>query len=320
MKVKAGARHSKRDMELLQELSDLGKKAGEVAERVQGIVVDLGWAEEAEEEAEESTEEQVEPAAEEESEAPEEAAEAPEPSEGKALKTSESVPAPVEPEVGDFAIKALGGNRIGMYAILYGDEKNRDLSGEYFTPKTDSVDHIFKAVGALPLLYHHGRDEVLKSTVIGKVDVLVSDDNGWWAEAQLWADGQSTINEDYQAYVREIRKLIANNKLGTSSGTLPGARKATKGNGQITDWPMVELSLTPTPCEPQTQERTISFVKSAFEEAGLQFPIRAEEAPEAEAEKAPGGAEKAQEDEAAAKAAIERELANLLELEVSLES
>jgi hypothetical protein len=38
------------------------------------------------------------------------------------------------------AIKALGGDRIGGYAVLWGDARRRDVVGEFFTPETDDLE------------------------------------------------------------------------------------------------------------------------------------------------------------------------------------
>ncbi|MFA5636310.1 MAG: hypothetical protein WC977_10465, partial [Anaerovoracaceae bacterium] len=51
-----------------------------------------------------------------------------------------------------YAVKALGRNRIGGYLVLWGDEKRRDLSGEWFTPQTEGLLSVFRAVGKVPLL------------------------------------------------------------------------------------------------------------------------------------------------------------------------
>lgn len=163
------------------------------------------------------------------------------------------------------AVKMLGGNRLGGYAVLWGNDTERDLDGEYFDAETAEMTSIFKAVGRLPYLYNHASDQTVKSSVVGVVDVLEADDLGLWYEAQLDVANQ---------YVGAIRGLVGRKALGTRSGTLPNARKVEK-SGRIARWPIVELSATPTPADPrQRTERPLVEVKSAFQAIGLdvRFP------------------------------------------------
>lgn len=161
------------------------------------------------------------------------------------------------------AVKALGENRIGGYAVLWGDSKARDLTGEYFTPQTEELTSIFEAMKALPYLYHHAMDGAVKASVVGVVDVLQRDNIGLWYEAQL-----SQSNK----YKQAIMQLVGKGALGTSTGTLPGARKAMP-NGFIARWPIVEVSGTPTPAEPRMMERPVAEIKAAYQALGLSFHI-----------------------------------------------
>jgi cation transport regulator len=163
----------------------------------------------------------------------------------------------------DRAVKALGSNRIGGYLMLWGTPQAKDLTGEYFTRETEEVLSIYRSMGKLPALYHHGRDENVKATVVGQIDVLDPDEVGLWAEAQL-----TTANK-YRAAVLD---LVRQNALAWSSGAIPGGRKVA-GDGKILRWPIMEGSLTPTPAEPRMViERPIAELKSYFAEIGLQAP------------------------------------------------
>lgn len=156
-------------------------------------------------------------------------------------------------------VKGLGANRVGGYMMLWGDEDHKDLDGEFFTPETEDLTTLFDAMGRLPFLYNHAMDRQLKSSVVGYIDVLKPDELGMWYEAQL---------EQGNAYLAAIQKLIAQRALGTSSGTLPGAKRTAK-NGQILRWATVEGSLTPQPADPRQLERPVSEVKSAFLQIGI---------------------------------------------------
>ncbi|HKZ41550.1 MAG TPA: hypothetical protein VJ044_11345, partial [Candidatus Hodarchaeales archaeon] len=107
-----------------------------------------------------------------------------------------------------LTVKSIGANRVGCYAVLWGDETRKDLTGEWFSPKTEELTAIYDAVGKLPYLYHHGMDESLKTTVIGIVDTLKADSIGLWYEAQL------KLASEYEEYVN---KLLADKKLKTST-------------------------------------------------------------------------------------------------------
>lgn len=176
------------------------------------------------------------------------------------------------------AVKRLGGNRIGHYAVLWGDPAKRDLTGEFFTRRTADLDTLFRAVGRLPLLYQHTLDDQLKTSVVGLVDVLSPDDVGLWYEAQL------TMAGEYRAAMEE---LIGAGALGTSSGTLPGARRVDRRTGEIKRWAIAELSLTPTPAEPRMMERPAAEIKAAWKAAGLSLtPALSQWERETEGEKA----------------------------------
>jgi len=161
------------------------------------------------------------------------------------------------------AVKAVGEGRLRHYVVKWGDANAPDLTSEFFTPQTQELDVIFKAMGKLPLLYHHGMDKQLKSAVVGVVDQMGADEVGMWAESQLDMSNR---------YANAILDLANKRKLGTSSGTLPGARQV-KASGEITRWAMVEVSLTPTPAEPELAfTYPVEVVKAAYDELGLVLP------------------------------------------------
>ena len=144
--------------------------------------------------------------------------------------------------------------RIGGYLITWGEPRQRDIQGEYFTPQTDvGLDWYEQR----PVLYHHGLDGTLKAAVIGLIDTLRPDEIGLWAEAQL---------DLHKRYVRAVQRLVDQGILSWSSGSLPHLVEV-GADGRIKRWPIVEGSLTPTPAEPRlTDVRTL---KSAYKSLGL---------------------------------------------------
>lgn len=160
-----------------------------------------------------------------------------------------------------WAVKALGANRIGGYAVLWGDHHRRDLTREYFTPETADMTSIFAQLGRLPNLYAHGSDGTMKSSLVGVIDTMIPDEIGVWYEAQL---------QRSSAYRDAVMRLIQQGLLGSSSGTLPAAREVSP-DGRITRWPIVEVSLTPAPAEYRMLTRPVSEIKEVFEAIGLNF-------------------------------------------------
>ena len=158
-----------------------------------------------------------------------------------------------------LTVKSIGANRVGSYAVIWGDETRKDLTGEWFSPQTEELTAIYDAVGKLPYLYHHGMDESLKTTVIGIVDTLKADSIGLWYEAQL------KLASEYEEYVN---KLLADKKLKTSTQTFPVARRVNEKTGHIERWPIVEITSTPTPAEYRMQP--VDFLRSAYQAVGCE--------------------------------------------------
>jgi HK97 family phage prohead protease len=131
---------------------------------------------------------------------------------------------------------------VGGYGVVFGGQ---DITGDRFTDATDFwLDRI---TATPPVLYQHGQNDTLKRTVVGRVTSTQPDDIGLWVEAQITAA---------KKYADAIRTLISKGVLGWSSGSVPHlvqrVKSATAGVAEITSWPIVELSLTPTPAEPRT--------------------------------------------------------------------
>lgn len=126
--------------------------------------------------------------------------------------------------------------RLGGYGVVFG---GRDLQGETFTKDTDYW--LDKLTRTPPALYQHGKDAKLGRSVVGRATIADPDDIGLWTEAQFALADQ---------YTEALLNLAHEGKLGWSSGT---AGHLAERNGKvITSWPIVEMSLTPTPAEPRT--------------------------------------------------------------------
>jgi HK97 family phage major capsid protein len=124
------------------------------------------------------------------------------------------------------------------YAVVFG---GRDLHGEYFTRKTDFGAQLL-GLSNPPLLYEHGIHPDVGLKVIGRVEEMRADDIGVLVKAEL---------DRHSKYIELVRQLAEQGALGMSTGA-PGHLVSRKSSGEIERWPIVEVSLTPTPAEPRT--------------------------------------------------------------------
>lgn len=162
-----------------------------------------------------------------------------------------------------YAVKSLGDDRIGGYAVLFGDATFTDLTGDYFTKSTDFW---LNEIGPnRPMLYHHALESATKSDpVVGIWDTLRVDDLGVWAEGQL---------KRAHRYKKAVKQLVDAGALGLSSGSAPNLVLKSKKLGGATEiqrWPILEVSLTPEPAEPRMTP--VAALKSLYADAGLDLP------------------------------------------------
>jgi hypothetical protein len=136
----------------------------------------------------------------------------------------------------------------GLAIPFGGPFAGKDFDGEDFGPDTDFALDWFPH--GRPTIYHHGLDGAMKTAVQGRQFEHDLRDEGVWARVQL---------DKSAKYHATVTKLIGAGKMFFSSGSVPHLVRATK-DGHITNWPWVELSLTPTPANPYA---SVHPVKSA---------------------------------------------------------
>lgn len=139
-------------------------------------------------------------------------------------------------------LKALGDGQVGGYLVVFGDEAQTDLDGDYFTKATDFD---IRDGDPITVYYQHGLDPVLKRRKLGK-GTLKTDEVGVWMEAQL------DLRDQYEQAVYD---LVGAGKMGLSSGTLPNLieREWTGKAFFIKSWPLgKDGSITPIPAEWRT--------------------------------------------------------------------
>ena len=122
---------------------------------------------------------------------------------------------------------------VAGYGVLFG---GADLEGETFAPDTD---YMLDLAPTKLVFYDHTLGDV--KHVIGKTLSVEPDEYGLWVEAEL---------NRHAAYVDYVVQLVEKGALGWSSGSVG---HLTRRDGKtIKTWPIVEMSLTPTPAEPRT--------------------------------------------------------------------
>lgn len=122
--------------------------------------------------------------------------------------------------------------------------RGKDFDGESFEAGTDFATAWYKT---RPLLYHHGMDPEIGPEKIGEVFEAKTTDAGIWVRTQL---------DKAHRYYEFIKQLVDQQALGFSSGAVPHLVKTDK-DGRIKQWPWVELSLTPTPANPNAIAYTV---------------------------------------------------------------
>ncbi len=165
-------------------------------------------------------------------------------------------------DINPYTVKSLGANRIGGFAVVWGNEGKKDIDRQWFTKNTQSYLDIFKAIGKLPWLFDHAADGKIKSTVVGEIDKMeIVDDIGIWFEAKIL---------EHEIYKNYISKLVNAKALYSSSGALPYSVKVAK-SGEITSWAISEVSGTHHPADHHQvlEGYSVSELKTHYDKLGI---------------------------------------------------
>lgn len=128
----------------------------------------------------------------------------------------------------------------GLALPFGGPVSGNDLTGTRFVKDTDLCLEWFPD-GGRPLLYAHGFDQALGTSVVGREVKSWEDDKGRWMRAQI---------DRRHEYAAEIRQLVEDGHLSLSSGAVDHLVRIAK-DGTIKRWPWVEESLVPNPANPE---------------------------------------------------------------------
>jgi len=167
-----------------------------------------------------------------------------------------------------MAIKTISedatGTTVGGYLLLWGDLDRKDLHGDYFTKSTELWMDKYPTV---PALFHHGLDQDVGMTVMGRRTSYKADDRGVWVED--WLDKSSK-------YWALVKPLLDAEALYYSPGSAPHLVER-EDDGKLKSFPVVEDTLTPVPA--QHRLLPIEQIQSAFKSANIELNM-----PRAEAE------------------------------------
>ena len=131
---------------------------------------------------------------------------------------------------------------------MRGAPRGVDLDGEWFSERTD-----IKAdwLPWRPVDWHHGGDETMARTVIGKADHLVMDEDGWWVEVWL-KHGEKRL---------ELIRRLAEQAAQTGKAAIFGSSESIRGfvrkasTGEILAWPYWRQTLSTSP------QNTLSVIR-----------------------------------------------------------
>ena len=237
MSHKAGARHSRKDTELINDsrtkLRDIDKN-----------LVDLG--------AEDAAE-------------PDENAPVADMPLGAGKAASLSLPTEAAFIVG--AVKAVGDWQLDVLAIPYGGPNaGKDSQGEYFSAATNLYEDKFTS--PLVVYYHgyapDGRPQGAPE-VIGEITKRWTDTAGRWVRVKL-----NRLSE----WAKRVWDAAQSDKARASSGSIAHLVRRT-ADGLITHWPFAELSLFDTSETRQPANAyavALPVMKAIYSQAGLTMP------------------------------------------------
>ena len=128
---------------------------------------------------------------------------------------------------------------------------NSDDWGTRATPKTNFAWDLFpdrlptdppevSARFVRPLMFHHGKDQTMSLVRLAGWSPVRIDKWGVWAQAQI---------SKREAWSAAINEMLDHDALSFSSQAMGASARFSK-NGDWIDWPIVELTLTPTPSNP----------------------------------------------------------------------
>lgn len=147
-------------------------------------------------------------------------------------------------------LKSLGVSdnkaRIGGYLVVFGSPSHTDLVGDWFSPRTYFGAH--EGNGA-DVMIHHGLPLKADTPALDWTrDKLLPPLRTYRDDVGLFAETVCDLADTHEA---KIYELVQSGKLKWSSGAASHTVRRRNGakTGEILRWPIIEGSLTPTPCQ-----------------------------------------------------------------------
>lgn len=130
----------------------------------------------------------------------------------------------------------------------------KDTYRTYFSARTDLALDTTAADGSGPLLWQHGMDPAVGLMSVGRWTPVRTDKRGVWVRAELDPKGPFT---------EPIGEALDAGLLGFSPGSAEHSVEVGP-DGMIRQWPLWEVSLTPTPSNPLATARSADLAVRVY--------------------------------------------------------
>ena len=174
------------------------------------------------------------------------------------------------------SIKAVGDYELDVLGIPFGDPQNKDSDGEYFTERTNL--HLDKFPSPL-IVYQHGyqKDETTGKATPIKDPPIVADSKGYRVDKNgVWF---RVVLDKASEYCEQLWKAAKSGLLRASSQAITSLMRKNP-NGEITNWPVVEISLLDQLMPANKYAVALPVMKLRYEQAGKDWPVEIENANE----------------------------------------
>ena len=167
------------------------------------------------------------------------------------------------------AVKAVGDWELEVLGVPFGGPLDgKDTDGQYFSENTNTYKEYFKTI---PVYYYHsinpdGRSMQDEPALIGTAKYVRTDKKGHWFRVQL----NKTVE-----FAKRIWESAKRGLARASSGSLSHIVRVAK-DGEITHWPVAELSLIDAEGKRQPANAwavATPVMKANYEKAELEFPV-----------------------------------------------
>lgn len=154
----------------------------------------------------------------------------------------------------------VGGKaRIGGYLVVFGSPHDTDLVGDWFSP--DTYFGVHEGNGADTMIHHGLPLKADTPSLDWTRDKLLTPLQTRRDDVGLFAETVCDLADQHEA---KIYDLVQSGKLKWSSGAAAHTvrRRGNRKSGEIVRWPIIEGSLTPTPC--QVTGTSVTSLKAFF--------------------------------------------------------